>query len=297
MKTRERLFAYAKEHNLPFRQVFGWFMSETVMSLLATSPFGRYLWLLEPLEFDVTKDLHRIDGGLQFYYQEDEKVLPRDGFVPGQQLSAEFIASFLAFLLKECEENFRSFKITGETTDYGLRLSVFYEKMYMPFSISLFPVTEQNISPREDMFTLFWKPEQRVSYYRYPVEAEVAKHVFIILTKLELLNEMEHYLYLYELLSTCSLEGKEVCMRIRDALYEEYIVADEGRLATYLSYRNYSYMKRKWKALLRRYKIKTPSWEETHDRITSFLEPLWECLKENRLFFGDWMPQLGRFLE
>ena len=70
----------------------------------------------------------------------------------------------------------------------------------------------------------------------------------------------------------------------------------QGRFEILAGYREYAYMKRKWKAFLRSIHSKEPSWTVTMDRFLQFFGPIWKAIVEDTVFFGDWMPELGRFL-
>ena len=63
-----------------------------------------------------------------------------------------------------------------------------------------------------------------------------------------------------------------------------------------VSYRDYTYMKKKWKVFLRSIKEKEPQWEAVIERFLCFFEPIWQAVIEDLVFFGDWMPELNRFL-
>ena len=56
-------------------------------------------------------------------------------------------------------------------------------------------------------------------------------------------------------------------------------------------------MKKKWKIMLRRQKRNGPEWDEALDVIMQFVRPLWDAVCENKIFFSDWMPELGRYLD
>ena len=55
-------------------------------------------------------------------------------------------------------------------------------------------------------------------------------------------------------------------------------------------------MKKKWKVFLRSIKEKEPQWEMVIERFLCFFEPIWQAVIEDFVFFGDWMPELNRFL-
>ena len=55
-------------------------------------------------------------------------------------------------------------------------------------------------------------------------------------------------------------------------------------------------MKKKWKAFLRSAGSREPVWEQAVDRFLKFFGPIWRAVADDAVFFGDWMPELNRFL-
>ena len=70
---------------------------------------------------------------------------------------------------------------------------------------------------------------------------------------------------------------------------------NEKRLNQLKSYREYGYMRKRWIAACKKQSIEA-KWEDTLDTIVAFLEPIWNALCNNEIFFDDWMPELGRYL-
>ena len=108
---------------------------------------------------------------------------------------------------------------------------------------------------------------------------------------------MEHYQKLYEILSKYPLEGRKVQESLGALCRKDHVKCSALVWESLSGYGTYTYMEEKWKSLLRKVKKKEPAWQEVHGLICRFLEPIWEKLMEDQIFFGDWMPQLGRFLD
>ena len=56
-------------------------------------------------------------------------------------------------------------------------------------------------------------------------------------------------------------------------------------------------MKKKWQQYAKHRKEQYDDWEIMVKRITNFLNPIWNALCEDEIFFDDWMPELERFLD
>ncbi|MCR5054448.1 MAG: hypothetical protein K6A69_06380 [Lachnospiraceae bacterium] len=136
-----------------------------------------------------------------------------------------------------------------------------------------------------------------IEYFALGSEESAVSYAWDILKNLELIREIETYLYLYDMLLTTPLEGRKVMRELSDIMEKTGQKAEEKRIELLKSYGKYSYMKKRWKVLLRREKRAEPSWEECHKTVLSFIEPLYSTIIENGVFFGDWMPDLKRFLD
>ena len=129
-----------------------------------------------------------------------------------------------------------------------------------------------------------------------PVEQRLIEDFLYILEKMELNNELFCYLDVYEILGQNGFDARKIQEQLMLYLQERHLNYEKKRLQTVTDYRNYTYMKRKWKSFLKREKRREPSWEEIVDRIDHFFSPIWVAAFEDRLYIGDWMPELNRYL-
>ncbi len=128
-------------------------------------------------------------------------------------------------------------------------------------------------------------------------EQRAAEDLGYILKYLELNNEMERFLSLYELLLEENLDGMHIIKYLKDYCEAKNVSFLPERAQMLESYVNYTYMKRKWKKEMRRHKDLNYAWEDVAVRVCAFGKPMWLAICDGRPFVGDWMPKLGRFLE
>ena len=55
-------------------------------------------------------------------------------------------------------------------------------------------------------------------------------------------------------------------------------------------------MKKRWEKYVRKQGMENVSWETVLHRIVLFLRPVWNAMCRDEVFFGDWMPDLERYL-
>lgn len=130
------------------------------------------------------------------------------------------------------------------------------------------------------------------------------EHLAEILHYLELIPSMEAYEKAYELLGRESYDGRRFGMSLLrewDKLGQELSTKQSDFLREYESS---SYMEKRWKQHVKNRKTdiqhkcdEFPEWQEVCGRVNRFVLPIWECFCRDEIFFGDWMPDLERYLQ
>ncbi len=280
---------------------FIWEMAQRIFAATISSDFGKYIWLLSPSSLGKNQPAHRLENGLILAYSPDPD-LPEGGRVkPGSPLNEEWSRYFLNFLKKELllQQEPIMVEADKEVSEGQVRFRIRTERggVYVPLDLVITQVSGERMKPESLVMDLDFMPGQRLGYFRYPAEARAAQLVCHIMRDLELISQMEPYLYLYELLQECAMDGRDFGDRFADALETAGIKPDERRRKMFESYADATYMKKRWKVLLRRQRIKQPTWEDTHRVLSAFILPVWKMMEDDMVFIGDWMPTLERFLE
>ncbi|MCR4675101.1 MAG: hypothetical protein K5675_08825 [Lachnospiraceae bacterium] len=289
---KSKLHEIAEEKNIPFENILTGYVKEEILSYLYKNGFHSCFCLKNPNGISFEGYKGRALRQLKFIYREDERILKSDGFVPGCPFSEDFMEVFYEEILLKLPNFTIQNKEVKDTTIY---FDIYCENMYVPFFIEI-EKEKEGFTPNQQKIFL---PvlEETYEVVTYPVEQEAALHLGEILKDLELLNEMEHYLSLYSIFSRETLEGVRFQNALAEVLKKKHISISSGVFDMVLGYKNYSYMKKKWKVLLRRQKIKEPSWEEVIELLEAAVTPIWNTTKEDLIFFGDWMPEIGRYLD
>ncbi|MGN0240570.1 MAG: hypothetical protein ACI4CS_02690 [Candidatus Weimeria sp.] len=300
MMTRSDLKKYSQEHHIPFAQALGWYVAGLVLYFTEKTGFNRNLIVKSPDSIDPDYDVHILEEGIRFYYIEDEGVDRKAGFVPGSAYSRDFTAKLLLQIQKEAVKENCPLIIKIGT---GNRVEFSYDGMYVPLEVKTEPVPdsvrekqtdEEKFEPEETEYGFFDPEIQSISVRVLPGEYKAAGYICEIMEKLELINDMDVYLYLYRLISEKKFAARDVCNAIEAQSKKQL---DWHSFEIFRGYQKNTYMKKKWKVILRRHRIKEPGWQETMELLVRFIEPLWAALTKGELFFGDWMPELGRYLE
>ncbi len=167
----------------------------------------------------------------------------------------------------------------------------------VPFQIFLIPYRGSPVSLQEKELEENYWGEGKISYSTFPPEEYVSRCFYEILVGLELIKDLSWYKEIYDILVEEPMNGRKVWERFSYILSENPIPSVERRLDTIKSYENYRYMEKRWKSQGRREGEKYPPWGEVVRLAADFFTPIFEGVMRDELFLGDWMPQIGRYLD
>lgn len=170
------------------------------------------------------------------------------------------------------------------------------EDMQVPVKIVFHCLQDENLIPKKNTLSLLVYPEKQITYYSFPAENILVEKYLEVITKLELIRDMRAYYDIYYLLDRESVDGRKIRDYICGQCEIMKIEKDNSRFEMVKNYQNYGYMKKKWKVFLRSIHRKEPGWEQVIQRFINFFEPIWKAIIDDYVFFGDWMPELNRFL-
>lgn len=166
----------------------------------------------------------------------------------------------------------------------------------IPFELHLVPYMEHDIFPQKKSGVSI-ATEETFTYQMLPPEDYLSLAIYEILKDLELIKDLSWYKEVYETLHRESVVGRKVWENLNRLLKEYPIPSLEKRLDTLISYKDYGYMKRRWKSQGKRVQEVYPDWKEVIGLLEVFLTPIFEGVLKDEIFLGDWMPELLRYLD
>ncbi len=296
---RAALKVKSEELGIPFSNLLAGYVLETLMYLIEDSPFSLFLWLKNDMALGVGQYRKENILTLEFAYITDPLVVKRGDVAPGQKLSLKMGYVMLAHMLKAEKTPEIKWKgralLKGETVE--LEISGEFEEMTVPIRIRVAELIWSGTVPERRSFPLFMEGGKKIPYLHYPAEIVLAEQMFEIIKNMELLPDMGAYDTVYAILHTEAVDGRHIRQMLHDVCRRERLVPDQERGDVILSYRNYTYMRKRWEKYLRHQKRTEPSWAEVMEVLGGFLPRIWRSICEDEVFFGDWMPGLGRFLD
>lgn len=277
----------SEELEIPFANVFSGFVIESVIAMGAETSYCNDLWLCNQEDFGLDVYKKTSVRSVSYQYCGEKDLLD---FVKkyGEDICRHFGEQ--DFLVKQEELKQDGQKVT---LCFGGEL----EEKYIPFSVKFTKVSRSIGFPVEKHMRLFMENNKAVTVFLSPVEQILAEHFAYILKDLELLNEMEHYVLAFDILKTYPVEGRKIKNCLEQLCDTWHIPKNEKPYQLWRGYKDYTYMKKKWKVLLRKEKRSEPGWEEMFTLLEQFLAPIWEAICKEEIFFSDWMPEIARFLD
>jgi hypothetical protein len=293
----ERMRQRSEELNIPTKALIHGYVMEELANLVSQTAEAEQLWLENGSFLGVNQYGKRMENHLYYCYTGKHITrLVLSLLVELQRLATLGVKAF-------GQDREELFEVEGMPKDGAnersatLELTIRSENMYVPVLITLRPISGEDLYPKQRRLESVMGDGRELTIYEMPSEEIITNHIQKMFTYMELLNEMEVYLDLYETIRNTSVEGRTIYRKLMELQEENRLAIDEKKWTLWKEYHDYIYMKRKWKVLLRRQKLLSPTWEETHEILSNFIEPLWKALEKKEAFFGDWMPELGRFLD
>ncbi|MCR4695554.1 MAG: hypothetical protein K5773_09600 [Pseudobutyrivibrio sp.] len=284
MITKERLKEKSIELDIPFKNLLSAVVCEGILEIISQGKYCNELYLCYVDGF--TEDNYRKNPVTEIYFEYERDLDEKMAYLYMRDILKHLIANGAS----------HGFSIEGQVEEGKISLKIYLKEMYV--LINLFMSKHIGKTDKDYVEIKQVAYENRViKILVNSKEEELCQHLIEILTKLELINDMDHYYYLYLILQKYPINGRKVHDRLKELLEENRIVADEKRLKTIGSYRDYTYLKKKWKVELRQKKVSEPQWSDTVDCLYGFLGPIWNSLIKEVVFLGDWMPGLKRFLD
>ncbi len=284
---------YVRASGRKTEEVLRTVVNEEVMARLATSKFGPVLWLTSY----VAKD-GNYGKRLSYFYRRDSKVLRADGFAPGQDLNAPgFALSFLSyikvlmapdFIVEEKSLALHKGRLTAE-------LSVSIEAMHTPLILT-FVENAEDIFPEKTEFTPRFGGKT-VELFTYPFENICADDYGDILARLEFMNDLSPFEEIYSIITANACDGTGFLVRLRASCEQRNVPFTASRLEKFRELAENKALIKKWDKRQKKASGTPVAWPDLIGTLYAFLSPVWEAILEEKVFFGDWMPELSRYLD
>ena len=276
----------SEEWKIPFSNLLAGFVLEEFMLRFSASEFNDRLLLRNGYMFGLEQYRKKNILKLDFFCEPDENIPQK----------------LLQLYLEKREGSSVRWQGTESLQQMGacLELQGQFEEMKVPVTVGIHFMHLGKIWGLVEKEIPFLLDEtKRIAWKQFPAELVLAKQIFVILRDMELIPDMEIYREVFLILRNENLSGRHVCELLGNMCKAQGLKPDMERMEQILSYREYPYMKKRWEKFCRHSVItgtENLKWEEEMERLAHFLRDMWEAVCKDEVFFGDWMPELERFL-
>ncbi len=284
MITRAEVKQKSEELNITFANMLPGVVCEAIVDILFQSVYKDELYLCNgsQLNADYYRDFVVNELYFDFYKDIDPKLDPL------------YFKDILKLIISKAAAE--ALIIKGHLEDNCIRLRVTVGDMYVPVLLH-FCRQKSKVEGEKLTLPLTMYKNRTIDCLASSKEEALVRCLTEIISKLELINDMDCYYDAYEILASCPINGRHVKTRLEESLAEKDIKITESRIKILGTYSDYTYMKKKWKVELRQKKKSEPQWSDLFKCLFGFIEPIWMAMENNQVFLGDWMPQLKRYLD
>ena len=268
-------------------------VTESMVLRIGRSKFGTCLWLLSYPG--------KLKKSLSYVYRPDEKIMARDGFMPGQSFSAPgFLEAFLSYIKLIMAPDFilDEKKVEASNDHIRIEAEVLEDGVTMPLILN-FTENNEEIAPEKIRFKPKTISDPPVDIFIFPAERRAALIMAGVLKSLEYTNDFGLFAELYDIASNIPCDGTLLFVSMKRALQAKEVELTSGRRSCFETFSADRRMKKRWDQYKKRNELSV-TWEELLNELKAFFDPIFEAIaseEEGRSFFGDWIPELGRYLD
>ncbi len=273
----------SEKTKIAYTNLLSAYILEEALNRIASSVFSERFLLRDLQNLGLNQYSRRIVHELAFYC--DEKLFTT-------RLSQALASVFLS-------NNEGTISWNGKFSNQGkqkrsLLLEATVGQVVVPIQIHFLMLKDFPQMEREELHLETLHPNMEVR--RYPKEIVLADSIIEVVKKLELINDMSYYDKCYQILSTETVDGRRMQECLAKKIKSGKLLLENGSIDRIVAYKNYKFMEKKWKKYKKQQGHLEIQWEELVEVVTCFFNPIWNALLKDEIFFGDWMPELKRFI-
>lgn len=269
----------SEKQNRPFSDVLHQYVEENLLKRIYESKYKEDIWIKDDLPWNTECEKIHL-----FYRNRTNDLLD----VSRAQL-------IMQSLFANKDEVQWQYKVRGDE-EFTVALVAEYKGMEVPVTIIMEELCDSTAVADKCSFRPMLRHVVQITCLVYSPQTVVVDSIYEIIEKLELIGDMEPYAVINKTLKTSSVSGRHIIEGLSEKTANYPKVLKEKRISQIESYRNYTYMKKRWDKYCKIHTDSQDNWDEVVDRIVRFLAPIWQALCRNEIFFDDWMPELGRYL-
>ena len=177
-----------------------------------------------------------------------------------------------------------------------MEVSVPFDKAVIPIVIRIMPSVAKKGVLQPVSLPLCYENDRYIEVPSFYKEAELAECFVQFWERLELTQDLSKLELLFRMGKEYALDGRRLSEYLEQCMQEAQLQLSKERADRFFSCDKNAHLKKRWKAYLSKEKRNEPSWEDVMGLIRNLYEPIVLQLCKDEIFFGDWMPAVGRYL-
>lgn len=279
----------SEQLEIPLDQFLAAVIVENFIWKIQTSDFKKVIWLKNTNYLQIENYRNKVNRKIELYIKESDLLYFRKN-----EISRVFAELFRNVKADEIHWNY-NIKETKNAIECNLSGTILSVKV--PVKIIMRKIEKKELNPEEQEFSFVWMEEEKIKLQCYPENVLLIQSFIQIMQQLELISDFSCYIDIYDIVRKKQFSGRAVEDMLTRACEEQNLAIEKERFDLILSYRNYTYMKKKWKTYLRHEKKTEPDWESMMDMLENFFKKIWDSMCENMIYLGDWIPEIGRYID
>ncbi len=219
--------------------------------------------------------------GLAAYQSGCDKVLNLASMEELQNVREELNTIFDGIKIQEKEDHLEAI------------VKVPFDRLELEIEVRVFPAKEKKTKIYKYPLHLIYENERSVDVACYYQEADLAELFCMLYEKMELLTEVDILEVIFLYATTKNLSGKYLSLYMEEKLNCD--ITDKGRQQLEKAMESKA-LQARYKGYLRSQKRVEPSYERVKVIIKRLFFPILESMEKEEIFFGDWMPEVERYL-
>lgn len=271
-----RVMEKRKALKIPYQNLLVGYAKEWILEKLLSEKETLHFYLKRASQIGI--DAYRTSSARHLYvcvvnFSQEENALEQYLYCTFEKIYMEKVNDGLSVLIKVPFDKVE--------VDIRLHLSFCDAKKAQSYSRTLPLIYEEN---KEIEIACF-----------YP-EAEIVEIFLDAYDKMDLFTDMEALEVLYNYATTRNMNGKYLNIYLEESLKEKGYNFTKADAEQFLNAMQGKVMHTRFKGYLRNQKRKEPDYDTVFQILRSLFEPIVQAMTEQRIFFGDWMAELGRYL-
>ncbi|MCR4956977.1 MAG: hypothetical protein K6A30_09885 [Lachnospiraceae bacterium] len=199
-------------------------------------------------------------------------------------------------LKKIFKEHLDNYWMTKEANGYLVKTEVPFDKLSIQIQIMIEYTDEKKAKLTEKKVRLIYENDRSINLICYYPEAELAELFIMLYKDLELLRDVDILEVMYQYAKEYSINGKYLSLYMEEELKALGTEINEKILADIQTTMKNKALGLRYKGYLRSQKRTEPSFETIRALLEKLFGPILTYMIKEEIFFGDWLPELERYL-